>query len=298
MNLNETRKGELLIFSKSLLTGLFPVITVFSLYLLPSFTALFSSTAIAAIFFAFILLLKNKFKEIFSKQVFYYSLVVTLTISVGYYGFYFLGLKHTSAGNASIISLMETFFTFLLFNIWKKEFFSKPYLLGALLMIFGATLVLFPKATGLNIGDILILCSAAMAPVGNDFQQRLRSIVSAETILFLRCALSLPFLAILIFVFKETSNLNAIQKSLPFLLLNGVLVLGFSKILWIEAIHRISVTKASALNSLNPFITLIFSFLILKQTPTFWQIAALAPIFIGVLLLTSKKLALPTLGPD
>lgn len=298
MNLNETKKGELIIIFKSLLTGLFPVITIFSLYLLPSFTALFFSTSIATIFFACILLFKKNFTEIFSKQVLYYSLIVTLTISVAYYGLYFLGLKHTSAGNASIISLMETFFTFLLFNIWKKEYFSKLYIFGALLMIFGAALVLFPKATGLSIGDILILCSAAMAPIGNDFQQRLRRIVSSETILFLRCALSLPFLIVLMFIFKETFSITAIQKSLPFLLLNGILVLGFSKILWIEAIHRISVTKASALNSLNPFITLLFSFLILKQAPTLWQIAALIPIFLGVLLLTSKKLASPTLGPD
>ena len=73
------------------------------------------------------------------------------------------------------------------------------------------------------------------------------------------------------------------------LLLNGVVIFGISKIFWVEGIHRMSVTKANALSSLNPFITLIFAWLLLKDAPTVWQLSALAPMILGVILLGINK---------
>ncbi len=73
-----------------------------------------------------------------------------------------------------------------------------------------------------------------------------------------------------------------------FLLANGVLIFGVSKILWLEGISRISVTKALALGSLAPLFTLFIAWIVLKQAPTAWQIASLAPFFLGVLLLTNN----------
>jgi drug/metabolite transporter (DMT)-like permease len=49
-----------------------------------------------------------------------------------------------------------------------------------------------------------------------------------------------------------------------------------------------SVTKAISLNSTGPFITLIFSWIILSQKPTFYQVFAMIPLMLGVLLLTDN----------
>jgi len=78
------------------------------------------------------------------------------------------------------------------------------------------------------------------------------------------------------------------RASLLFLLINGVLLLGLSKLFWIEAIHRISVTKGVALSSVNPFLTLLLAWLILHQAPAMWQIAGLIPLVAGVLFLTGQ----------
>jgi len=106
--------------------------------------------------------------------------------------------------------------------------------------------------------------------------------------MFIRSTLTLPFIAILILVTNQTATMRDLSISLPFLLINGFLLFGISKILWIESIHRISVTKATSLGSVNPVFTLIFAFLILGDIPTIIQITAFIPLFIGILFLTSK----------
>ena len=173
---------------------------------------------------------------------------------------------------------MEIFFSYLLFNVWKKENFSKTQALGALLMVAGALLVLFPKsnAASFNTGDLLILCAVAFGPVGNYFQQKLRKKVSTDSTLFIRYLLSLP-------------SMGSLLKSLPFLLIFGLVMLGANNILWLEAIHRISVTKAISLVSLSPFFTLLFAFFLLKEVPSYWQLLSLVPLGLGVILLTIKN---------
>lgn len=289
MNLFETRKGEITILSKSLIASFFPITTILSFSYLPPFFSLFFSSGLSLIFFAILITLNNNWKELWNKNILLMAFAVSLLIGVGFYGLFFIGLKRTTAGNASLISLMEIFFSFLLFNVWKKEYFSSKHLLGITLMLCGGIFVLLPKSQGLHSGDTLILIATFFAPFGNNIQQKLRKKISSESILFLRCLLSLPFIILLAWIFKERISWTLLQKSTLFLLYNGILFFGLTKILWLEGIHRISVTKASALNSTVPFLTLIWASIFLKQTPTIWQISALIPLIGGILLLTSKS---------
>jgi drug/metabolite transporter (DMT)-like permease len=64
--------------------------------------------------------------------------------------------------------------------------------------------------------------------------------------------------------------------------------LGLSKLLWIEGIHRISVTKASALSSMSPLLTLLFAWLLLGNVPSIFQLVSFIPMFFGVLLLSQN----------
>ena len=81
-----------------------------------------------------------------------------------------------------------------------------------------------------------------------------------------------------------------LMNSVLFLFISGTILLGLSKILWIEGIHRISVAKANALNALGPLSTLFFAWLILKDVPTIWQLLAVAVVFPGVWLLTRNRI--------
>ena len=277
-----------MIFSQALIWSLFPIVTILSYGKLPSLIAFAWTTALSAVFFAIIISFRGKWHEIKNLNLWKYVAMVALFIGVLFYGFYFVGLSKTSAGNASIVAQMEVFTSFLFFNIWKKEKISLNYILGGLLMVLGVFIVLYPKFSGVALGDLLVLCATFFAPVGNFFQKKARKEASSETVMFLRTLISAPIIFLIAFMLGIYGDANLIKISFPFLLLNGFLILGMSKMLWVEGIHRISVTKAIALSSIAPLATLLLSWIFLHQPPTIWQLASLVPIIFGVMLLTDN----------
>ena len=283
---SEQRKGEGLIFLMGILWAFFPVITVLSYQSIGSMASLLWSDVFATILFAVLMLYRRKWKELRNALLWKYGLLIALLTGVLYYSLIYIGLEFTSPGNVSIISLLEVFTAFLVFNIYKKEYFSTEYIVGSILMVIGAGIVLVRDFSGINIGDVIVLAAVCIAPFGNIYQQRAREFASAETIMFLRSLLSIPALAVLAYFLGTHTSFEDFRTSLPFLLINGVLLLGFSKIFWIEAIHRISVTKATALGSVTPFLTLMIAWVVLGQIPNVSQLVSLIPLTIGVLLLT------------
>lgn len=286
--MTEKRKGELFIFSEAVLWSLFPIVTVLSLNGLSSITALLWSSFFATIFFGIIVVWRKTWKEFGNIEVWKNIFWVVISICVIYYGLYFVGLTKTTPGNASIIALFEVCTTFFLFHVFRKEHIPFRHFIGAFLMLAGAMMILWHGYRGFHAGDFLVFLATFSPPIGNYFQQKMRKFASAETILFLRTALSLPFIYILVLILGVPNTMQDVYAVLPFLAVNGIFILGASKILWIEAIHRISVPKAIGLTSFAPLITLLAAFFILQQAPTLLQFASLIPFIFGVLLLTDQ----------
>ncbi len=286
--LSERRKGELHIFVGSVMWAFFPIIVVLSYASVGSLTSLAWSTAIATLFFAGIMTARDRWHEIWSVRLWKDAFMIALFIGVLFYGLYYAGLETSTPGNASIIVLFEVFTSIVFFRVCKGERLSLEYAIGAILMVVGALIILSRGFSGIHIGDLYILMATLFAPAGNFYQQKAREIASSESIMFLRSALSVPPLFILAYVLGENVSFQGIFLSLPFLMINGVLMLGLTKLLWIEGIHRISVTKATALGSIAPFFTLFFAWLILQQAPTIWQLLSLVPFVLGTLLLTDQ----------
>jgi len=288
MALSEQRKGELSLLITALLNGFLPIVVVLSYAAVSSLASLFWSTLFATIFFLVVVNYRGRWKELRNALLWKYAFLIALIIGVVTYSLYFIALETTTPGNVAIIVLFEVFTSFLFFRIFKGERFSFDYALGAVLMIIGAVIVLGRDFSGMHLGDLLILVMCVFAPIGNFFQQKAREIASSETIMFLRSALSLPGIFLLAYYFGAHASAREVFVALPLLILNGILLLGFSKLFWIEAIHRISVTKGTALASISPFVTLILAWIILQQAPTVWQIASLVPFVLGTLLLTDQ----------
>jgi len=289
MKLSQEKQGEIIIFGEAFLWGLFPVITILAYSTLSPLLTYSWSIIFATIFFGILILIRKKWKDLINLSAFKDILFITLFLGIIFYGLIFTGLKFTSAGNASIIALMEVFFTFILFNVWKKEYVHKNHIFGAILMILGALIILLPQLNSFNIGDIIIFIAVLFAPIGNYFQRRAIKKVSAESIMFTRGILSLPFILLLAYFFGESISFNGLSDSLLFLIINGVLLFGLSKILWLEGIRRISVTKAISLSSIAPLFTLISAYFLLGDIPTIWQLLSFIPLFFGIILLTSNK---------
>ena len=288
MNLSREKKGELIIISEAVIWSFFPIIIISVYqYISPLFT-LALGNFFAVIFFFFILCFKQKWSDFKHKK----GLINVALASVFLCSFWivvFIGLQYTTAGNASIVLLMEILFSFVFFGVWQKEQFTPAHIGGAIIMTIGAIFILFPGKIEVNIGDLILLIGTMIPPIGNMYQQRARQQISTETLLFVRNLLGLPIVILIAFLLKQTSpSIIDIQNALPLLILNGIVMFGICKIMWIEGIHRITVSKAVTLNTISPVFTLIFAYYILQEIPTFWQFLGFLPILIGGFLITKK----------
>lgn len=290
ITLSRERQGEVAVILSALLWALFPVVTILTLSrLTPLFSAALS-TLISATLFAVVVTLKCEWAALGERRAWKPIALSTLLIGIIFYGLIFTGLKYTTAGNEAIITLMEVFFSFLILGVLLRH--EKPKrrsIVGAACMIAGAALVLLPKTSGWHSGDLLVLLATAIAPIGNRYTQQARSFVSAALLMFCRSLLGGFFLLLLAATLDPLPSSRDIAQSFGFLAANGILFLGLSKILWIESVHRLPITKVVSLEHISPLFTLLAAHFVLREQVNFFQIAGLIPILAGVYLLTSKS---------
>jgi len=269
--------------------SIFPVITIFTFN---GLTPLFSaglSTCISGLFFALFISFKKQWHELKIRSAWMDILLTSLFIGVGFYALLFIGIQKTSAGNAGILGQLEVLFSMLILGLWKKEQLKKGHIIGALLMVVGGILVIYKGSFALNTGDLIVILATTLPPIGNYFAQKARKKVSSSFIMFARSVISGFSLLILAILFEPMINTQTLKTSIPFVIINGIFLLGLAKILWIESIHRISISKAVALDAVGPACTLLFAYWLLNETPTGWQIVGFIPILMGVWLLTDFK---------
>lgn len=284
----EERKGELYIFLQVFLWGLFPVVTVATYAGLSPLSSLGWSLVCTAVFFLGLVAYRNLWSELKNPALWRYTLFIAFFLGTLYYGLFFIGLAHTTPGNAALIAQFEVLTSFLFFNIARREHISREHIAGSVLMLIGACVVLVPNISTPNLGDLLILASTFAPPLGNLYQRKARAIASSETIMLLRSSLTIPIAFLGAVLLGGLPPFSSVWSSLPFLAVNGIILLGVSKIFWIEGIHRISVTKANALSSFGPLVTLLLAWLFLEQAPTVWQLSSIIPLIVGTFLLTGQ----------
>ena len=285
--ISEKQKGELSIYGQVLLSSLFPVIAVLTVSVVSPLYAAATGTGLSAMFFAVVLTVRRSWLFPKSRTVWRDVLLVTFFNGIVFYSLIFIGFKYTSAGNGAVVGLMEVFFTFIIVNLLvKHERFIWVHALGAFLMALGALFILMPKWNGtVNIGDLLIILATISAPIGNMFAQRARKQLSAEILMFVRSVIATLFLFVLAAMFEPIPKLTVLASSWPALFFSGFLYLGLSKILWVEAIHRLSIAKTVSLSAINIPLTLLFAWILLSQSPTLEQLAATVPMIGGMFLL-------------
>ncbi len=291
--LSKERVGELNLLGTAVLWSFFPIISILIISGLAPLAAAAVSTFFSTFFFLLIMIKKRLFAELKIKEAWPDILKATFIIGFLVYFFIFIGLKFTSAGNMIIISQSESLFAIFIMYYWKGEKLTRPQLYGALLMLLGVGLVLYNGAFELNRGDVLVLLAAAVAPVGNYYAKRVMRLVSSHTLMFVRSIISFILLFFSALLLEGMPSFSAIEASLLFLLINGFLLLGYSKHLWLEGLRRLSVSKATAMMPIIPAFTLLFAIPILGQIPTIYHLLGLVIIIFGLYLITFNNGKLP-----
>jgi len=283
--MTKEREGELFMLGVSVFESWFPILSIISLSAIGALHTYAFALLISLFFFLFIIIKKNLFIELKKTEV-YKPLILTSFWITTLFVFIFIGMRYTTAGNVSVIIFLQLFFSYLYFNIFGKEKIDLLHTIGALAMGVGAIIVLFPDKLAFNKGDLLILTAAAIAPIANLYSQRARKFCSSELILGFRTFFALPVISFLAWYFEASLSLENIKIALPYIFVIGLFIFGLSKIFWMEALHRISITKVSAMVALVPVLTLVFAYLFLNEIPQIRQLIGIFPILIGGYLLT------------
>lgn len=295
MHLSEKRKGESLAFLYSVLESLWPILSIISAGSVHPFLFTAMSTLLAAPIFFVLMIMRNRLSELKKKEAWLPMLGTALFLVAILHPIITVGMNHSTAGNASIVMMVEIFYSFIFFGlILRIERYSIYAFLGAGLMILGALSLLFHGNFDPQLGDIILLFAMALAPIGNFFQQRARKLVSTETLLFVRSLVG-GSLALFIghFFFPWPSFVNFIDIW-PYMLMNALVIFGFQKIIWVESINRIPVAKALTLRSITPALTILLAFFVLNEHPSWWQLLGFFPMAMGAYLILNKDFLHPT----
>ncbi len=282
--MTQEREGELLMVGVSLLESWFPILSIIALQSIGALHTYAFALLISLIFFSLIIIRKKLLHPLSSEA--YRALLLTSFWITTLFVLIFIGIRYTTAGNMSVIIFLQLFFSYLYFNVLGKEKMHVSHTLGAFIMGVGAIIVLFPGELHFNKGDLLILLAAIIAPIANLYSKRARNYCSSEFILGFRTLFALPVVALLAYAFEPTFTLNQLQAALPYVLIIGLFIFGVSKILWMEALHRISITKVSAMIALVPLLTLIFAYFYLGEVPEARKLIGIFPILLGGWMLT------------
>lgn len=286
--MQQERSGEILMLAFAFFESWFPVITILTLQFISPIYAYTFTLVFSVITFLGFLFLHKKHHELFLYSA-YKDLCLTAFFMVLMFACIYIGLSYTTAGNMAVLIFLQFFFSFLYFNLFGNENFSAMHLFGALLMAIGAIVILFPDELRFNIGDLLILVAAAIAPIANFYQKRARKQVSSETVLAFRSLIALPVLLLLAIMLEPSPRWHNVVNALPYLAISGLFLMGLSKILWVETIHRISITKASAMAAFVPVFTLFFAYLTLNEVPDGNQIIGIFPVLLGGFFITRRS---------
>ncbi len=285
--MSNEQRGIVYAWIFAMLEGLFPIFSVFTLRQVGALYAYLFSIAVAMVLFLGYLTFTRRLHELFDKRARFDLCMTALLINLMFV-LIFLGLRYTTAGNMSVIIIMQLLFAYLYFNLLGSERLGLLPTVGAFLMGLGGIIVVVPEHFSVNRGDLLVLAAAAVAPIANVYQKRARTFVSAETVLAFRNTVAIPVLLLLAWLFEKPLSQASLLHALPWIVLNGVLVFTLAKILWIEALRFTSITKLSAMVSLIPVFTLLFAWLILGEVPTPRQLAGIVPVIAGSVLIGQK----------
>ena len=283
--MTQEREGELYMLGLALLESWFPILSIVAIkHIGPLHTYAFS-LLVSLGFFIVIMKKKNLFRELKNPKAYKDLLLTSFWITI-LFVFVFLGMQYTTAGNMAVIIFMQVLFSYLYFNVIGGEKMDKIHTIGAVIMGVGAMVIMMPEELVINRGDLLILIGAAIAPIGNYYSKRTRTHCSSETILGFRTLIALPVIGLFAWIVEPKVSYHDISQALPYVVLIGLLIFGLSKILWMEALHRVSITKLSAMFAIIPMLTLFFAYFYLHEVPEFRQLLGVLPVLLGGYLLT------------
>lgn len=294
---SQERIGEIYALLSGSIFGAFPVVIKLGNHVPPVFYAVVS-LFISFLFILAVNIRQGNLKELQNKKAWPLFLGVAVFIIFIPYLLVYRGIQMTSGINAAILEQVEIFFA--LFYGWLAgEILNRHKIMGGVLMVAGTVVVLFKGLSSFNWGDVLIIIATASYPIGNLYAKKALKIVTPLSILLARSALGFLFLLGVSFIFEpiwqDTDLLmTTLKENIHLFLINGLILLGLSKILWYEALNRLEMSKATILVMIYPVAGVVYASIFLKEIPNIYQVGGLMIVMAGVYLTIQAKMPVVT----
>jgi len=285
------RLGELLILCEVLVYALFPIVVNYTTKLMPPILFAGLSSIMAGVALFKYLLIKKQLSKLKNIQALKYILAVTLFVIIIPSIFIFIGTSKTSGSNTTILLQTEILFAFLICGIFVGEKITLQKIGGAVMVVIGAVAILYNGTLHINGGDLLIIAGTFFFPIGNIYAKKALKLTTPAVILFVRSFLGGMILVFISLLFEnyQASFPGYFMDNFKFILLNGALIYGLSRLFFYEGLKRLDISKATSLAMSYPAFSLFYSYIFLKEIPTSYQWIGFIIIFFGIIILTYKR---------
>lgn len=283
--------GEIWIFAEMMVFAAFPIIASHATRVIPPLFFAGICTLLAGIAALAYLLATRQLAELKNTRAIKYMLGAALFIAFFPQIFIFIGAGKTESLNISLLWQMEIVFTLIFCGLLYKEKVTRQKILGAVVIVIGALFILLQGNFRINLGDLFIVIATAIFPFGNMFTKEALKLVSGAAVLFVRSIIGGAMLIAISAMF-ETYAMPPLQylTAFPWLfLVNGLIVLGVSKLMWYKGLRYLEIGKAISLVQSAPAFTLLYLLIFFGEIPTMYQWVGFFCILGGMFIATRKK---------
>ncbi len=193
--------------------------------------------------------------------------------------FLMLGLKSTTAENASLLNNFEIVATSLIALFVFKEVISKRLWLAIALITLSSLVLSFENAASLTFsyGSLFVLAACVCWGFENNCTRKLSSKSVTEIVMLKGIFSGLGSLIIALMLRESLPPLVYLAETL----LLGFVAYGLSIYFYILAQRSLGAAKTSAYYAVAPFLGVLFSFLIFREWPGATFFIALAVMLVG-----------------
>jgi len=287
------KEGVLLVMICVFIHGAQPILGKYGVSLVQPLFFASLTNLIAAASLILIILLKRESLFLLMERRYFLSLM-----SIGFFGttlsniLFFYGVRLTSGINSAILLQVEPIYALIIGYLLLQERVTLRQMISTLLIIFGTLLVIYQGTFKLNWGDTLVLLTPLCYQVGHLFSKQLLSQTEISP-LFIAAGRTL-FGGIFLFMLNQLVGVNQFEhlkdlSILGILIFYGVVIYGLTYYTFYESIKRINLSKATAIISVYPAISIILAWFILQEIPDFFQISGFFIILLGIIYLSYVK---------
>jgi drug/metabolite transporter (DMT)-like permease len=279
---SEETIGVILVMASILFYGLQPIV---SKYIVNTVNPLFTvtiSVLFASIIPFFILVKRGMVRELVSRESMVYLFLISFSGSVIALILFLIGVGMTSGISASLLLQIEPIYSALLGFFILKEAVGRGQVFAMFLVIIGVAIIFYNGSLQVNYGDVLILATPLFYQISHLVVKKVMNKIEEDVIIAGRFVYAVPILLVI----STLAGANQFEVLLKPLYLSLLLLLGVSwalgYILWIKALKRINLSKATVIVAPYPILSVILAWVMLSEVPSVYQITGLVLVLVGI----------------